>query len=365
MSCPVRTYPLRKPANRPIPIPKYQLLFGSDPSHVYTAYIGLQQHSSDQTTSEAKDQIASDIETWIQAEDGPSASELLTLIGGNEQEDTLIWVCYWLDAEKFRRSLELLSLSSIYERLGESGRDSVGIWSETFTTPISRLETTYSGPDYLPGLGGLPDTRAEEHFFSAYWGAARDRIPDAAHDLFPRTESAVPPLSPPHGIKQHLVGTNPNNLVHIRSGQLWEDSPQDETDAYEKKLEPSLHQGLKHLWENQQETGAVGIRYLRNQDRHPSSTSRPPRKETCGAGFFSSLDKLEKWAKTHTLHLAIYRGALQHYKEFDDTRKLRTWHEVSVLREGDAKFEYINCVPSTGVIESIPLEVRRNLSDKE
>jgi hypothetical protein len=81
------------------------------------------------------------------------------------------------------------------------------------------------------------------------------------------------------------------------------------------------------------------------------------RKETCGAGFFANLEDLENWAKTHSSHLAIWRGAMAHYKAFPDNRLFRTWHEVSVIHEGDAKFEYINCTPGTGVMGTSELQV--------
>ncbi|KAL2687625.1 hypothetical protein Neosp_005187 [[Neocosmospora] mangrovei] len=135
--------------------------------------------------------------------------------------------------------------------------------------------------------------------------------------------------------------------------QFWENCGQEEADAYDRKLEPTLRSGLEYLWENSPDTGALGLRYLRNHDI--DSPDDRPRKETCGAGFFTSLETLETWAKSHRSHLAIYRGAMAHYKAFGDRRKMRTWHEVSVLRGGDAKFEYLNCVPKTGVIRGIPL----------
>lgn len=169
----------------------------------------------------------------------------------------------------------------------------MGIWRESFATAIPRLETNYSGLDYLPGLARLPGAGTEEHSLSACWGA--------------------------------------------------------------------LHEGLQYLWEHPKETEAMGVRYLKSEDDAPSSGR--PRKETCGTAFFSSLDRLEHWAKTHPSHLAIYRGALTRYKAFGDARLLRTWHEVSILREGDAVFEYINCTPETGVIQTVELEVKSSWDD--
>lgn len=33
-----------------------------------------------------------------------------------------------------------------------------------------------------------------------------------------------------------------------------------------------------------------------------------------------------------------------------------TWHEVSILKTGEAEFEYVNCDPQTGVIRWVPLD---------
>ena len=33
-----------------------------------------------------------------------------------------------------------------------------------------------------------------------------------------------------------------------------------------------------------------------------------------------------------------------------------TWHEVSILKAGEARFEYVNCDAMTGVIRWVPLK---------
>ncbi|VUC29492.1 unnamed protein product [Clonostachys rosea] len=356
MSCPIRLHPLRKPKNHRLPIPRWQLSLAGTITHVFTTYIGIQKRSDDDASSKVQVQATSAIKTWLEAEDGPAASESFTMIDGAEKAESSIWVCYWLDGSTYHQALRRLSLASLFSGLPEKGRSSVGVWRESFATAIPRLETNYSGLDYLPGLAKLPGADTEEHELSAYWGAARDRIPDSAHDLFPRNMNGTRPNHIPTGFGQHLIGTNQHNLVHIRSGQFWENCGQQEADAYERKLEPTLHEGLQYLWEHPEETESMGVRYLRNEDN--ASSNGRPRKETCGVAFFSSLDRLEQWAKTHPSHLAIYRGALTHYKAFGDMRLLRTWHEVSVLKEGDAVFEYVNCAPETGVIQAVELEVK-------
>lgn len=353
-----RTYPLRKPKNHRLPVPRYTLTLGDDVGAIYTTYIGVQQHSENKAATYAKTQAIRIIEDWINSDTGPSAFESFTQIEGHDAPNTTSWVCYWTDRAKYQRSLQTLSLPSIYTELSTSARSSVGLWVESFSTAASRLETNYSGLDYLPGLARIPDTTVKEHDLATYWGAARDRIPDSAHDLFSTTASEPTGLpTTPRGIGQRLIGTNRENMVHIRSGQFWEKCNAEETEAYETKLEPTLRAGLQYLCTNPVESGAMGIRYLRNITS-PHESGQEVRKETCGAGFFRNLSDLEKWAKGHKSHLAIYTGALKHYKMFPENRMMRTWHEVSVLREGEARFEYVNCVAGTGVTGSLAMEVK-------
>lgn len=354
MSCPARVHPLRKPKNHRVPVPRWHLALPDGVTQVCTAYIGVQKHSDNLGADDARGKAVAMIQSWLQGNTGPTAHESFTVLDGCDVQETTIWVCYWDDKTVYEKSLGELSLKSIYSQLLDSGRASVGIWREAFITEYPRLETNYSSLDYLPGLAKLPGATFPEHTLSAYWGAARDRIPSSAYDLFSPVSVHTPPITIPEGLGQYLIGTNSENVAHVRSGQFWENCSQIEADSYNTKLEPTLRSGLEYLWENSPETGALGLRYLRNQDPFSESV---PRKESCGVGFFTNLEALETWAKSHKSHLAIYRGALTHYKTFGEDRKFRTWHEVSVLKEGDAKFEYLNCVPKTGVISSVPLKV--------
>lgn len=231
-----------------------------------------------------------------------------------------------------------------------SGQAAIGFWCEAFLSAVTRVETNYTGLDYLPGLAKLPETTTQEHSLTAYWGAARDRIPDAAFDLFAQAENILQRGSATdQSSNKTLFGSNGQNLVHIRSGQFWEPCGPEEAEAYETKLEPALESGLQHLWNHPKETGAMAVRYLRNETPDSSRTTSAKRKETCVTGFFTSLGSLEKWAHTHKSHLAIYHGAMNHAKVFGKDRKFRTWHEVSVLERDAVRFQYFNCLPETGV----------------
>ncbi|KAF6805714.1 phenylacetaldoxime dehydratase family [Colletotrichum sojae] len=354
MDCPPRTYPLRQPKNHKPPIPRWQLVLGENVDRVFTAYVGSQSHTTSKEGAASVEAVIATIKSRIDSDktDRPLAYEQFNHLEGDDAPGTIVWVFYWNDEPKGRSCLARLDLASVYSNLSPSQQSQVGLWCEAFSTLVSRLETNYSGLDYLPGLARLPDTDTAEHKLSAYWGAARDRIPESAHDLFEQHNAAeeTRPRTSPKGIGQHLIGTNYDNMVHIRSGQYWETCDPEETESYEKTLEPTLRGGLAYLWDNREEGGAMGLRYLGNRDGGGRT-----KKETCGAGFFTSLHTLEEWAKRHRSHLAIYLGAIKHAKTFGDSRRFRTWHEVSILKQGEASFEYINCSPSTGVIKFVPL----------
>jgi len=363
MSCPLRTYPLRKPENHRVPVPRWTLRLPDDVTHVHTSYIGVQQHSDTELARDASAKAIKSINIWVKELEREDAIVCESFVGitldDSGEQDVAVWVCYWIDSIWAETTLKDFSLLEFQKNIhSTSARDSIGLWLESFSSEVSRLETNYSGLDYLPGLARLPGTSTKEHTLSAYWGAARDRIPDSAHDLFPKTTDDVPSDPIPKGLGQHLIGTNVANMVHIRSGQFWENCGQQEADSYERKLEGTLRAGLTYLHENPKDTNAMSVRYLRNVN-DPAQEHERELKETCGAAFFANLEDLERWAHTHQSHLKIYRGAMAHYKAFGDSRRFRTWHEVSVIREGRARSEYLNCVPEERTMLRLEAQERR------
>jgi hypothetical protein len=341
------------------------------PAHmdcVFTAYIGVQQHKVQTDIgmqSEGVQAAVESIQRWM-VEDpssAPASIEQFQVLDGDDVPSSTVWVCYWDNPSKYEDSMRRLSLVDIHQQLKPSQRQSVGLWCERFTSHLSHVETNYSGLDYLPGLARLPGVSTVEHTLTAYWGAARDRIPASATDQFAekeRTEKTqLAPDTPSQHETQsyHVICTNPDNLVHIRSGQFWANCAEDEAKAYEDTLEPTLRAGLAYLWDNPQKSGAMGLRYLNNRPPTPQAREEMSEtKESCVAGFFRNLADLEHWAKSHPSHLAIYTGAIKHAKKFGDQRKFRTWHEVSVLKHGEAQFEYVNCTARTGVMRGSSLE---------
>ncbi|KAK9237691.1 hem-containing dehydratase protein [Lipomyces kononenkoae] len=358
MSVPARLYPFRQPTNHKPPIPRWLVQFPEGVDRVFTAYIGIQQHTRIGTELVGSSfQPLEAIQQWLaEPKHAPDSVEQFQVLDGDDIANSIVFVCYWDNSEKYEGSMRQLNLAKLHAALNPEHRQSIGLWCERFTSHISRLETNYSGLDYLPGLARLHGTKTVEHTYSAYWGAARDRIPDSSHDLFAFDKSEVIPLSDsvPLTLGRHLAGTNYDNLVHIRSGQFWANCSEVEVKSYEEDLEPTLRIGLSYLWENPVETGSMGLRYLSNSPKHSSQRMTEAR-ESCVTGFFRNLSDLEGWAKRHRSHLAIYTGAIKHAKKFGEGRKFRTWHEVSVLKRGEAHFEYVNCVARTGVLGRISL----------
>lgn len=361
-----RKYPLRQPKNYRPPVPRWQLQLPAGTDRVFTIYIGVQCHASDASTlAAASDARASIAQLLRSTSASPSAHETFTFLSGSDEPGSPIWACYFTSAHAYAASVKALSLAALHASLPAPSRPLVGLWLERFSTAVSRLETNYSGLDYLPGLARVPGAEAVEHAYSAYWGAARDRIPDSAHDAFSAAPSddgdavASPPLDEevPAGLGQRLTGANYENMVHIRSGQFWEACGDEEAAAYEGELEPALMEGLRYLWGNPHETGTLGLRFMRNDGGKGEAAVAGERRETCAAGFFRSLGDLEAWAERHPSHKAIYLGAIRHAKTFGAGRRMRTWHEVSVLKAGEARFEYVNCTPGTGVIRFVGLDV--------
>lgn len=341
-----RTYKLHRPPEHKVPIPRYVLKLPSSVTHVYTLYLGVQSRSPDsKSLSRAHDFIQDFLNN---GEGKPIATDVLKVSQGFDLVDSKIWVSYWTDAQAFESKLQSLDLKKAWNQLEDKA--SIGLWSERFTTPRGRLETTYSGLLHKPGVAQLPGEFLS-HDLTGYWGSGRDRLPAAKDDLFPPSEGTGPPERAPAGIGEYLTGSNYDNMCHIRSGQWWAQCSREEADAYEDNLQDALKGGMAYLCDHPEEFGTLGLRFLQNIDDNDQ-----PVKETCGAGFFRNWAHLETWSSRHPSHLAIFVGALEHGKRFGPEKKFMTWHEVSILKEGEARFEYVNCSPETGVIKWVAMK---------
>ncbi|ETN43922.1 uncharacterized protein HMPREF1541_11053 [Cyphellophora europaea CBS 101466] len=418
MACPIpRKYPPKQPPSWKPPVPRWQLTFPSTINAVHTLYIGIQSHTS---PNPALSSALASLTTWLAHTARPASIDafLTETTLAHDLPHSRVWVLYFTSPTVFTAALATLDLPARHRAAGPT----VGFWAESFSTPISRLETNYAGLHERPGLARLSEVGREGHELSAYWGAARDRIPASGEDLFALPGSKVPEpdgrngdgeelreargkgekakttwhvtdelstesdavevqilreTEVPRGYGQRLVGGNYDNMTHIRSGQCWDQCPEDEAEAYTRPggLQEKLMKGMEYLWTHPEETGTLGLRWLRNvvsdENKKPEGEARAdgtsvrPINETCGAGFFRNLKDLENWSSTHPSHMAIFTGAHKHAREWGSDRKFMTWHEVSVLKRGEARWEYVNCDPRTGVVRYVKMDSVEDLSAKQ
>lgn len=352
---------------------------------VFTAYIGVQVHSRDgedqlktlSILNEPRTQIQkwlvdsthapTSVERFLVLDDSPNHNQPVPSQSSPTRAPSphapgLVWVCYWVNEARYNASMKSLRLRELHRGFTPALQPYIGLWSECFSSEVSRLETVYSATDYLPGLAKLPGTTTAQHVHTGYWGAARDRIPGSADDMFeaePGEDDRGSEEVQAETLGACVVGTNPHNMVHIRSGQFWANCDEEERRDYVDVLEPRLRGGLDYLWQSPEESGSSGVRYLMNistpeplssEQKIESESLIQTSQEACVTGFFRTMSHLENWAARHRSHLVIHAGAVKHGKKFGDNRKFRTWHEVSVLKGGDARFEYVNCLPGTGTM---------------
>lgn len=353
-----RKYDLKRPPGHKVAIPRWTLKFPDGVTHTYTLYVGVQCRSAAAEGSAKK--VEQRIQTLLESDaDGkPEALDTFRVTEGLDIPDTRVWVTYWTARAPFEAAIKAIDLKQIWRSIpDDKNREAIGLWIEHFATPLERLETNYAALHHRPGLAQIKGTEQPSHELTGYWGAGRDRLAASAEDRFePATTngevngSETKEGKVPKGIGEYVSGTNEDNVCHIRSGQYWETCGEKEREAYETKLEPVLMEGMRYLWTNAAETGTLGLRFLQNLSPPSPSSPAVPIKETSGAGFHRNWADLEHWASRHPSHLDIFSGAMRHNERFGKDKRFMTWHEVSILKQGEARWGYVNCALETGVM---------------
>lgn len=212
-----RAYPLKRPPNHKVPVPRWTLKLPDGVTHIYTLYLGVQAHTQD-TNSVLKAEKS--IRDFLDNKKGqPIAVDVLRVTNGFDLIDSKVSVAYWTDSKEFNTKFEALDLKKLWNDLGNA-KQSIGLWSESFATPIERLETNYASLLHQPGISQVPGSQFPAHNLTAYWGAGRDRLPAAKDDLFLPPDGIEPPDTAPKGIGEHLMGSNYDNMCHIRQCPL-------------------------------------------------------------------------------------------------------------------------------------------------
>lgn len=251
----------------------------------------------------------------------------------------LMAVAYWDSPARFRRweaSPTVAGWWSSDDRLN----DGVGYFREILVPRMEQFETAYSTPDHLEGvgviMGGISDV-IQEH---GYWGSMRDRIPLSQTDA----------MSPSGGLareerKGRVIVKGHKHVAVIRSGQDWTDTQGDERRVYLEDIEPTLRAGMAFLRDQGPTVGCYSNRYVEIID----AEGRPIDK-SFGLSHWRSLADMERWAESHPTHLNIFITFVQLAQ---NVPSLRLYHEVSVFDPDGQTYEYINCLPGTGLMHGV------------
>lgn len=220
--------------------------------------------------------------------------------------------------------------------------EALGYWQERLVVPSGRIEALHSSENKDGhSHGGALIGPIRQH---AYWGAMRDRLPIArSNDLTGVAERRA--RRPIASARQRIIVAPPHNLAIIRSGQDRAHASDKEIALYDEVVRGPLLDGMRYLEEQGEEVGCYACRYLTEVDDLGRDLQR-----NFGHCLFHDLADLERWAKSHPTHLAIFGSFFKLQKLSDNKMTLRFWHEVAVLPAAGQHFEYINCHPQTGLI---------------
>lgn len=253
-----------------------------------------------------------------------------------------IYVAYW------RRS-DYLNWWSKHKPWWDDGKrltEGSGYWREVITMPFHRFETLHLTPE--PHGVGISANRLDGPIRKhGYPGAMRDRIPYSEfQDLrsYGSIETRLESWQFDDGMR--VVVNPPENMCVIRSGQDWTYCDGRQQTYYLEKLHPLLLEGMRYLREYPLESNCYSLRFV---DRKNSFWG--PMEQSFGLGYSVDVHAFEEWAKSHSTHIAIFRGYLKMADAFGpENMKLRLWHEVTALPKAGSEFEYINCHPHTGLL---------------
>jgi hypothetical protein len=202
---------------------------------------------------------------------------------------------------------------------------------------------TITFKEFLRGFSGCPVGFSTTEG-TGYWGAARDRIPAAAYDLFEPSVEASEPQDSASKIPYRKIRP-PKNMAVIRSGVSWEHCEGEQLRDYQERIKPALDDGMEYLRNNPRETGCFALRQVGCVNPDGADIA-----EGYSLGAFVSFGHLESWAKDHPSHLAIYTRAMAARRKYQDKLQLRTYNEIFIVEENNPPFEYFNCHPRTGLL---------------
>ena len=247
---------------------------------------------------------------------------------------------YWLKAADFAAWSKLPDVAEW--RASMTKLSSIGLWWEPVAVDANYMETI-AFKEYLRGFSGCPVGFANTEG-TGYWGAARDRIPASAYDLFERTDIAAEPEAGAAKIPYRKIQP-PKNMTVIRSGVSWEDCEGEQLQEYQQRIRPALDAGMEYLRNNPRETGCFALRQV--------GCVNPAGEDSPKAIRSAPLSRLDIWKPGPRITRAILRSTparSPRAKKYQDKLQLRTYNEIFIVEANNPPFEYFNCHPRTGLL---------------
>lgn len=328
------------------PSPAWVARFRPDVEQVVMAYLGVQSQEPAETPSASSAlEALGRITAHFASPQGPKHHDLAHYVD-EAGFNTYIAIAYWDTPQAFTA----WQLESGFEAWWQSDQrlnEGVGYFREVISPHTSHFETMFSSPDRFEGLGRLGDTVSGEIQEHAYWGSMRDRLPASQCDAFelsgaPATEGAGPRPGARVHVRSH------DNVALIRSGQDWGETAGKERELYLSQMEPILREGMDFLRDKGLGIGCYFNRYMTHVDLQGQ-----PQQKSFGLSYWRSLEHMERWAESHPTHVAIFGTFLRLLEQLNSQGQLRLYHEVTVAREHQQSFEYLNCHPRTGLLRGL------------
>ena len=335
----MRKYDKQMPPNWKPPVPAWSASIQSDCQEVIIGYFGYQIKDDQQATEPTG--FLKWFTQLLKIENAPIHTERGRVIDDHGYLNGY-FISYW-DSEttykKWRESSGFTEWWNATERVD----DDFGYWAELMVVPTERFETLFSSENKA-GAAEMFDKfegPIQEH---NYFGGMRDRLKISAVNLLESNIDNLVEQSNVDSIGKRIFLRTPKNLAIIRSAQNLTETKGDELERYNRDVYPHLIKGMDFISKNSEEVGCCSSRFSEEL-----TLDGEPTKKTFGFAYFLTLGHLEKWSKTHPTHLAIFHSFLKMAEELRGDIKIKLWHEVSVLPEGQI-FEYINCHPKTGLL---------------
>lgn len=315
------------------PFPAWSSRFSPLIGQVVMGYFGVQSRQAP-----ALAELTPITERFAES-DGPLFWDAAHCVDAHGFHNTVA-IAYWANVQVFDQWRQQSGFAAWWQDEARE-RGPLGWFMEVVCPTADRFETVFSSLDMPEGIGNLASGVSEPILEHGYWGSARDRLPLAQVDGMVAGPAPVTYVGTP--VRVRVPGRD--NLCLIRSGQDWTQTLGQERDLYLNDVQPVLQAGMEFLRDEGGDIGCLNCRFMQVVDANGAALEK-----SFGLAWFDDLANLERWAKTHPTHVAIFGGFMQYVQTLNFQIQLRLYHEVSVIPASAQYFEYVNCHPQSGML---------------